>query len=137
MATTTQASPADSPKGPGVTEELVKKSLSTYLGWGRFWRTLQYVLGIAAVLIAGLPAAREIWKEDASMQALGLWGAFLNPVMVALLSFLGAQRNANWWLAAWRILQPAWARYCAGKISPEELLEAWKQAEGLSIKDIP
>jgi hypothetical protein len=44
--------------------------------------------------------------------------AFLNPIVVARFGFLGAQRNAKWWFAGWRILAAAWGRYRVGKKLP-------------------
>lgn len=100
------------------------------------WRTVWYLQGIAAVLMAGLPAAKEIWKNDPTMQAWGSFGAFASPIMVALIAFLRARQYSDSWFPAWRDLKRAWGKYHNGEITVTELWNAWLKAEQIEIKDV-
>jgi len=123
------------PPDPKVIEDQCKESIKFYKMSGYFWRTVYYLLGVAAVVIAGLPAAKEIWSDDPAMQSWGKLGAFASPIMVAIIAFLRARQYSDSWFLAWKDLKKAWGKYQNGEITASELWDAWEKAEKIEIKD--
>jgi hypothetical protein len=96
---------------------------------GFIWRTVYYLLGIASVIGSGLPAAKEIWTDDLTLQAWGKFGAFITPILVALTAFLGARQYSDDWFQGWRALKKAWGDYQLGKITVAQLNDIWYKVD--------
>jgi hypothetical protein len=125
------------PKTPDskVIEDQCIQSMKFYQKSGFTWAVVHYVFGIIAVIVAGLPAGREIWANNATMESLGKFGAFASPIMVAIIAFLNSRQYSDSWFLSWRVLKKAWGQYHNGDITAAQLWEAWDGAERIEVKD--
>src|SRR5262245_19115576 len=86
--------------------EIIEGKCRTYLSWfrfnGMFWRTVHYALGIIAIVVAGIAAAKEFNQAGDTIRIVGRWAALVSPMLVALIAFLNAQNYSASWFEAWR-----------------------------------
>jgi len=114
----------------------IQRQLSDWDKFFRRWWVYHYALGVSATIFSITVASNPKLLQPIPNLIETL--AWLAAILVALITFLTPSRRAKAYLAAWRTLHLACARYTADPNSPlQDLLDAAKKGEDFISQSDP